>query len=90
MISQDFGFQINQISKRIARIEEVITKGIKSDHDLDWDNATLLREWKISKRTAANYRQKGLAFYKRGGFIYYSPKNRENFITLKKEPNDGK
>lgn len=85
MVNQDFGFQLYMLSQKVALIENVIGKlnhGIKGA-DSNWDNATLLREWGICKRTAANYRKNGLDYFKRGGLVFYSPESREKFIKNK-------
>ena len=86
MISQDVGFQINELSRRLTIIEKLIVRLDKDPiaYESDWDNATLLREWGICERTAANYRQQGLKYFKRGGRIFYSPENRAKFIETKK------
>ena len=91
MVNQDIGFNLMELARRIAEIENVIGKLKKEpiNSEKDWDNATLMQEWGISKRTAANYRQKGLAFYKRGGLVFYKPESREKFIKNKNDLNDG-
>jgi len=94
MVNQDVGFHFKQLAARISLIEDRVRKmDNKMDNEMkvseDWDNSRLMREWCISKRTAANYRKKGLAYYKRGGRIYYSPESRENFINKPNEENHG-
>lgn len=32
-------------------------------------------------KTAANYRKQGLEYFKRGGRLYYTSTQRENFLT---------
>ena len=88
MVNQDFGFRLMELSRRITTIEEVLGKLSKEskNSERDWDNSTLLREWSISKRTAANYRKKGLEYYMRGGLIFYTPENRRKFIGIKRSP----
>jgi hypothetical protein len=46
----------------------------------DWDNSNLMLNWNICRRTTANYRRKGLEYYKIGGRIYYTAESREKFI----------
>lgn len=86
MISQDYGYLITQLEKRLAKVEKRMPKlkDMPAISSQDWDNATLLREWEISKRTAANYRKHGLEYFKRGGRIYYSQESRRKFIKTKK------
>ena len=83
MTNQDYGFKLKTLSQRIGEIEELLGNLIRGDPNTDWDNATLMKEWAISKRTAANYRRKGLLHYKRGGRIYYTAENRKEFTNIK-------
>lgn len=84
MVGQDFGYRINELSRRMSDVERIIKKlmGKPDISGEDWDNATLIREWGICKRTAANYRLKGLGFLKRGGRIVYTPEHRADFLKL--------
>lgn len=75
---------VTQLDKRVTTIESRLQQ-LKSGvaiKEQDWDNATLMREWGISLRTAANYRKQGLNYYKRGGRVYYSPEDRIKFVEL--------
>jgi hypothetical protein len=83
MNNLDIGFKLEQISRRLTVLEESIKKLNMRTliADSDWDNATLMQEWSISKRTAANYRKQGLGYIKRGGRIYYTPEHRLKFIA---------
>lgn len=55
------------------------------NENLEWDNATLIQKWKISRRTAANYREQGLEYFKRGGRLFYSLESRERFMNFRKQ-----
>lgn len=81
MVSRDLNFIVAQLEKRIDKLERLNNNlsGEKSLQDSDWDDATLRDQWNVCKRTAANYRKKGLGYYKRGGRIFYTPKNRSDF-----------
>ena len=46
----------------------------------DWNNATLMQQWEICERTAANYRKNGLEYYKRGGRVFYTPEARRSYL----------
>jgi hypothetical protein len=79
MVSRDIGYDLQQLSKRVNSLEGRVEELNSSTLESDWDNPTLMKNWKICKRTAANYRKSGLQFYKRGGRIFYTPEQRENF-----------
>jgi len=82
MVNMDVGYRLNELNKRLTELEGVVMKGTL-EPDLSeqfWDNSTLMQQWKISKRTAAYYRKKGLNFLKIGGRIYYPPEGRAKFI----------
>lgn len=81
MISRDYEFlyheqkRINEgLNARLAVLEKQY-----SDVEEDWDNATLMRRWNIVKRTAYEYREIGLEYYKIGGRVYYTYEAREAF-----------
>ena len=85
MVSRDINFIVIQLDKRIEYLENHFSRLYKKkQEEEDWDNETLLREWKISKRTAANYRKSGLDFYKRGGRIFYTAESRAKFTHQQK------
>lgn len=84
MINQDTGFRLKELTNRINEMEKQMREMMKKTSEAeDWDNAKLMQEWKISRRTAANYRKQGLNFFKRGGRIYYSPQDRIQFTKNK-------
>jgi hypothetical protein len=85
MVNQDLGFRIKQISERVSIIEDQLKQMDREKNETeDWDNARLLREWGICKRTASNYRNNGLGYYRRGGRLYYTQQQRENFLKQKR------
>jgi hypothetical protein len=86
MVSRDIGYIVLQLEKRIAALEKAIKNADNRDtlDKIDWDNSRLMREWSISKRTAANYRKAGLDFYKRGGRIFYTAESRGEFCQQRK------
>lgn len=82
MVNLDIGFKLEQLLRRVTVLEEYL-KEFKiqvASTDLDWDNATLMQNWSVSKRTAANYRKQGLGSFKRGGRVYYKPEHRQQFL----------
>jgi len=86
MVSRDYDYLLSEIEKRLGNVEQEIAE-MKKDRGLesqDWDNAELMRNWSISKRTAANYRKQGLQHFKRGGRVMYSLESREQFVNFGK------
>jgi len=83
MTNLDIGFKLEQLIRRVTALEESLKKFDQKaiSADVNWDNAKLLQEWSICKRTAANYRKQGLVSFKRGGRIYYAPEHREQFLA---------
>lgn len=87
MTNQDYGALIRDLTKRVDALEAQLAQ-IQCSSDVidqDWDNATLMREWGICERTAANYRKHGLQYYKRGGRVYYPAEARSEFRQMNKE-----
>ena len=82
MVNLDIGFQLEQLIRRVTALEESLKKFDQkaTSADVNWDNATLMQEWSISKRTAANYRKQGLGSFKRGGRVYYTAEHRQQFL----------
>ena len=67
---------IEQLNNKIDKIIEVVNP----EEDL-WDNADIIRNWKISERTLASWRQHSLiSFIQVNGKIWYSKKAREEFL----------
>ena len=61
-----------------AEIDEI--KRALVDNDL-WDNADMIRNWKISKRTLAAWRANGMIdFVQAGGKVWYTRENRMSFL----------
>lgn|SRR5690606_40297798 len=76
----------------IARVEELTDQVTRMKSEIDrmkyqtmeddlWDNSDMLRNWKISLRTLASWRAKGLIDYvQMGGKIWYTRENRNAFL----------
>ena len=85
MVNQDLIYSLKQIFDRLLVAEKKLEKLHIKTEDTVWDNAQLMQEWRICKRTAANYRENGLGYFKRGGLIFYTAQNRAEFINRKKK-----
>lgn len=82
MVNEDWGFKLKELNQRVTVIEKIVENisNYPKLSEKDWDTSTLIQEWKISKRTAANYRQRGMKYYRRGGRLFYTPESRNEFI----------
>ncbi len=82
-INQDYAYLIQHLEKKIQEQNKRLDllEQQLSNQNSDWDNATLMRNWGVSKRTTKNYRDKGLEYYRLGGNgpIFYSFQAREEF-----------
>lgn len=83
MTNVDVGIRLKQFSNELkiltAEISEV-RKGI-GINEL-WDNADMVKNWKVSERTLATWRHEGLIGYvKVGGKIWYPREQRELFLN---------
>lgn len=64
----------------IKVILERVLSSIKPDEDL-WDNADIIKNWKVSERTLADWRKKGLISYIQvQSKIWYPRTARESFL----------
>ena len=64
------------ISEQLSKLQSLI----KPENDL-WDNADVKRNWKVSDRTLADWRAKGIInFVKVNGKIWYPRKARDYFL----------
>ena len=96
MFNQRSSEFISYLDKRVTRLEHILgsstkeaqLKSIRTQLEIDnqpWDNSMLMQQWDICERTAANYRKQGLEYFMRGGRIYYSPEQREQFLNQVKK-----
>jgi hypothetical protein len=83
MVSFDTNIRITKILKGIEQVKERVDQLIElvePEEDL-WDNSDIIRHWKVSERTLADWRSKGLINYVQvGGKIWYPQEARESFI----------
>jgi len=82
-MNEDLGYKVRELKKKNQEFHGRLTSLEKKyeEVDKDWDNATLMRNWGVSKRTTKNYRDKGLEYYRLGnnGPIFYTYQAREAF-----------
>jgi len=75
--------EINELKngqlKILNQLLELLAK-VKSDEDL-WDNSDMIRNWKVSERTLANWRYKNLiGFVQVNSKIWYPREARDEFL----------
>jgi hypothetical protein len=83
MVSYDTNVRISEILKAIEQVKgrvDQLIEVVKPDQNL-WDNSDIILHWKVSERTLADWRRKGLISYVQvSGKIWYPKEAREEFI----------
>ncbi len=76
--------RLQVLSDKVACLEAEIDELKRASVDSDlWDNADMIRHWKISMRTLASWRANGMIGYvQAGGKIWYTRENRNSFLML--------
>lgn len=73
-----------ELAKELSELRDIICKvllSVKPDEDL-WDNADVIKNWKVSERTLADWRKKGLISYVQvQSKIWYTKEARESFLN---------
>jgi hypothetical protein len=76
--------KFRELEKKVETMTGILTRiesRISKQENL-WDNADLITNWKVSARTLADWRGKGLIGYSQvGGKIWYTIEDRENFLS---------
>jgi len=84
----DVGFRLKELSANMKKlVEDVKELSEKCRENELWDNADIIRNWKVSARTLATWRAEGLIGYVQvGSKIWYPKEVRELFLkrNLKK------
>ncbi len=76
--------EVTGLKKTLVKLLSIV----KSDEDL-WDTSDVIRNWKVSVRTLASWRSKGMIGYiKIGGKIWYPKIAREKFLLKNMVEND--
>lgn len=85
MKENDYYDDYVMLDDRLDYIEEILfeIKGqVKLEREL-WDNADIIQNWKVSARTLADWRAKGLiGFVQVGSKIWYPREARELFLSM--------
>jgi len=90
MTNGDLSFRLKEFSAMLHLLNKEVTE-LKSGIGVNelWDNADVIRYWKVSLRTLASWRSEGLIDYVQvGAKIWYTRETRELFLkkhTVKNE-----
>lgn len=86
----DLGYRLKELVVEVKGLTvEVQRLAEKSNADELYDNADMIRNWKVSARTLATWRAEGLiGFVQLGSKIWYPKEVREEFL-LKNLKNGG-
>lgn len=90
MNNVDVSFRLKELNDEIGKLVAEVNKLRNNIGENEvWDNADLIKNWKISTRTLASWRAEGLIGYVQvGGKIYYTKEMRNEFLR-KNTVNDG-
>jgi hypothetical protein len=76
--------QLSEMSKAINEVKNdiiVLKNSVKSEEDL-WDNSDIVRKWKVSERTLAEWRKNNrIGYVQIKKKIYYPRVAREKFLS---------
>jgi hypothetical protein len=80
-----FNLKMNDLEKKVESVASLLNEmkdRLSYENNL-WDNPDMIKYWKVSARTLADWRGKGLIGYTQvGGKIWYSVEDREQFLKV--------
>jgi hypothetical protein len=83
MNSYEMNLKFNELSNELSDLRNVLSQvllNVRPDDEL-WDNADIIKNWKVSERTLADWRKKGLISYVQvQSKIWYPRESRESFL----------
>ena len=83
MYNYEMNLKFNELSKELSDLRNVLSQvllNVRPDDEL-WDNADIIKNWKVSERTLADWRKKGLISYVQvQSKIWYPREARESFL----------
>lgn len=84
MNNYEMDLKFSELFKEFTEVKAVLEKvlsSIRPEEDL-WDNADIIKNWKVSERTLADWRKKGLISYVQvQSKIWYPKPARDEFIN---------
>jgi len=83
MTNVDIAFRLTEFVRQLKELTAEVHE-VKTGIGLNelWDNADMIKNWKVSERTLATWRHEGLIGYvKVGGKIWYPREQRELFLN---------
>lgn len=84
MDNYDLSYRIKEFTSELKNLRNEVIE-IREGIGINefWDNADMIRNWKVSTRTLATWRAEGIIGYVQvGSKIWYPAEARENFIKL--------
>lgn len=84
MNNVDVSYRLKELNDEMRKLVSEVNK-LRSNigENEVWDNADLIKNWKISTRTLASWRAERLIDYVQvGSKIWYTKEARENFLSL--------
>ena len=85
MNDYNINVKLNEVMTAINDVKseiDIIKKTVKSEEDL-WDGSDIIRNWKVSERTLAEWRRKKMIGYVQiHKKIFYPRESREQFLKV--------
>lgn len=84
MNNVDVSYRLKELNDEMRRLVVEVNKLRNNIGENEvWDNADLIRNWKVSTRTLASWRAEGLIEYVQvGSKIWYTKEARGKFLSL--------
>jgi hypothetical protein len=83
MNNYEMNLRFSELFKEFSELKTVLEKILSSvrPEETLWDNADIIKNWKVSERTLADWRKKGLISYVQvQSKIWYPQDARESFL----------
>ena len=96
MNNYEMNIRFSELLKEVSEVRKILDKlsSLVKPEDELWDNADIIKNWKVSERTLADWRKKGIISYVQvQSKIWYPQYAREGFLKnhyVKVQLNDGR
>lgn len=90
MTNVDLGYRLKELSSEVSLLTAEVQRLAENTGANElWDNADIIRNWKVSARTLATWRAEGLIGYVQVGSKIWYPKEMREVFLVKNLKNGG-